>query len=722
MQLTETKLRAWTAKYGRVDKVIQLLEQYRNFVSKNHIFQEFNKAFIDMQAVIEEYKRDGNIGEYIAYKILKCPLIVIVDISSSDKKEMAGIDRFIRDIADRWKNVSMELRCVQSMLEEVVAYWRRWDSLSVEFDDWLNKAEQGLLLPDEEKMEFFQDISVWRDNYQLLGDTVSFLIATCEDQIANELKERYQRMTDRWNKLYPQVNKYSHAGDILRNRKDFRAGVEILSNWLRNAESILSAPSLGSMERIRQHTDNLMKLQGEVEEIENLFKNISKAFQTLIQDLSRDEVDKMMTTLKHEKEALVKVRALIPSQIHLFNQLLVQQESLEAGQREINGWLDSAEELLSSLSLDGDQEQLKEQIDKVKHFFTRTLYFKSMLDSKNKVLNNIIKSVDQVDNSDVAHMTARMEQLNDRFDYVSQNAQLWEQRLQEAIRCWYNFSECEKVISNWLNRAEKLTLEKRIDNKKIVEEHKNFFQSVNERWIHDLVQSAQDLCNCLPKDQHAPILSSVDQLQNKWREILSFAPLHLMKLEFRLDETTFNYYIKEIEKEITTEHIAFMKQENIESITKRNKEYFSSRGPILETQQCLENLIKISTIYTKNNPQDKSVEEAVHKAEQQWQQMNMKLENLKQQLDQIPERWQLYHNKFNEMSKWMDSVDDALKNILNDVNTMEEFEREKAIFQVSAFFLILLNTKFNDPIVLLHWNLVEKTYGKKINKLLRALL
>lgn len=63
LQLTETKLKAWTAKYGRIEKVLQLLEQYRNFVSKNHIFQEFNKAFIDMQAVIEEYKRDGNISK-----------------------------------------------------------------------------------------------------------------------------------------------------------------------------------------------------------------------------------------------------------------------------------------------------------------------------------------------------------------------------------------------------------------------------------------------------------------------------------------------------------------------------------------------------------------------------------------------------------------------------------------------------------------------------------
>ncbi|XP_066158002.1 muscle-specific protein 300 kDa isoform X10 [Euwallacea fornicatus] len=659
LQLTETKLRAWTAKYGRVDKVVQLLDQYRNFVSKNHIFQEFNKAFRDMQAVIDEYKRDGNI----------------------DKKESMEIDSFMRDTAERWKNVSMELRCVQSMLEEVVAYWKRWDSLAPEFGDWLNQAEKAINLDEEEKMEFFQDITVYRDKYQLLGDTVSFLMATVEDGISLELRDAYQNMTDRWDKIYPYVNKYSHAGDILRNRKDFRAGVEVLSNWLRKAEGVLSTPCLGSMDRVKLHRDNLIKLQSEVEEIENLFKNISKAFQTLIQDLSRDEVDKMMNILKQEKEALVKVRALIPAQINLFNQLLIQQESLESGKKEINSWLDNAEVLLTALTLEADKEQLKDQLDKIKHFFTRTLYYKSMLESKNKMLTNIVKLVDNANNPDVIKMVDDLDQINERFTYVTQNAQLWEQRLQEAIRCWHNFSESERVISNWLNSAEKLIAEKHIDNKGTVEEHKNFFESVNERWIHDLVQSAQELCNCLPKEQHAPILSSVHHLQNKWREVLSFAPLHLMRLEFRLDENTFNYYVKELEKEVQSEHLAINKSENVESVIARHKEFFGPQGPLRETKQSLANLQHLAEVYSQNCPEDKSLKEAVEKAEHQWTNVNVKIDNVQQQLERIPQKWDQYRAKFNDMVRWMDGVDSALKNILTDVNTPEEFEREIAAFR-----------------------------------------
>lgn len=63
LHLTENKLKGWTVKYGREDKVQHLLDQYTNFVSRNRVFQEFNKAYIDMQQVVEEYKREGNIGK-----------------------------------------------------------------------------------------------------------------------------------------------------------------------------------------------------------------------------------------------------------------------------------------------------------------------------------------------------------------------------------------------------------------------------------------------------------------------------------------------------------------------------------------------------------------------------------------------------------------------------------------------------------------------------------
>lgn len=156
LNLVENKLRTWSVKYGREDLAQQMLDQYKNFVSRNKIFQEFGKAFLDMQQVVEEYKRDGNIT----------------------RKDFADIDRFMRETEDRWKQVSMELRCCQSMLEEVVTNWKRWNATSDEFEGWLCRAEEKIQGSEDDRLEFFQDISVWKDKHQQVNLKFSFTGST----------------------------------------------------------------------------------------------------------------------------------------------------------------------------------------------------------------------------------------------------------------------------------------------------------------------------------------------------------------------------------------------------------------------------------------------------------------------------------------------------------------------------------------------------------------
>ena len=73
---------------------------------------------------------------------------------------------------------------------------------------------------------------------------------------------------------------------------------------------------------------------------------------------------------------MVRIRAQIPVQMHLYHQILVQQESLEVGLNELKNWLDKADEHLSKYSLSNDPEELKENLNKHKQFFNRTLYYK----------------------------------------------------------------------------------------------------------------------------------------------------------------------------------------------------------------------------------------------------------------------------------------------------------------------------------------------------------
>lgn len=167
----------------------------------------------------------------------------------------------------------------------------------------------------------------------------------------------------------------------------------------------------------------------------------------------------------------------------------------------------------------------------------------------------------------------------------------------------------EATVTDWLNQAESLANEKHIDTKQTVEQHKLFFQQVKENAIHDLVNAAQDLKNCLPVETQTAITKSVDSLQKRWREMLSFAPLHLMKLEFRLDEAVFHAYLAEMDKEICAEQAAIDRSEEISQISARSKQFFQDKNVItgelakkyksVQSDRTLEGLVIAQAVYPK---------------------------------------------------------------------------------------------------------------------------
>lgn len=662
LNLVETKLRQWTVKYGHEPEAAQMLEQYKNFVSRNKIFQEFGKAFIDMQNVVEEYRRDGNIS----------------------RQEYFEIEKFLRDTDDKWKTVSSELRYCQSMLEEVVTNWKRWNSEAPVFAEWLQKAEDVQRRGNEDdRLEFFQDISMRKEKHDELNNCVQFLVATCTEPIAQELRSQFANLNGRFEQLFAKTKQYMHAGDMLRNRQEYRNGAEQVAKWLQNADSILNSSAIGSTEQIKLYGEQLQQLSSEIDEIDEIFKNTSRVVQTLVPDLSRDEVDRMLSILKQQKEALVRVRAQIPIKLHLFHQLLTQQESLEQGQKDIHQWLNDGEELLQSLSLNGNKDQINEHLNRHRNFFSRTLYYKSMLESKNKVFQNLLRSVSSGNEVDTTQSVKRMQELNDRFNAVSQSAQQWELRLKEATRAWHNFKEAERVVSEWLHQADILLTDNHVDSKHAIETQKLFFENVNERWMNDLVTTAQELLRTLPQSEHQPIIDEIEKLQAKWKTTLTAAHLHIVRLEYRLEESNFTHYIQDVEKELHLEQQALNKNEDVDSILNRNQDFFKNRGTVVQIEQSLHNMQRISHSYGQFAPAgDTSLADSYQNADKQWEQTAQQIEAMRAALQQIPAQWEYYHQQFAEMVQWMDVVDGSLKTIIKEVNSMDEFERERVVFQV----------------------------------------
>lgn len=662
LNLIENKLRLWSGKFGREDKSKQMLQQYNDFVHKNMVFEEFAKAFVDMKYVVEEVRRDGNLTRQDNYEI----------------------EKFMLDTEERWKRISRDLKCCQNMLEEVVTNWHRWNAGADEFEGWLCRAEEKLRASEDERLEFFKDISFWKDKHQELHDIANFLIATCEPEIAHELRHKFQQLSLRFDHIYANTKQYVHSSDILRNRQEYRQGTEKLKSWLSNAESLLTKQVVCTTASIASHSAQLQALSTELDDVEELFKQISKMIQSLLPNMSRNEVETMMNTLKQQKEQLVRIRSQIPNKLHLFHQLHTQQDSLEQGQKEVHNWLNDAEAILQTHSLTANRDKLQEQLDKHRAFFSRALYYQSMVESKNNVLQNLQKLNSKESVLDVSDTQQKMSQLNDRFNYVIQNAQQWEQRLLDADSCWNAFREDERIISDWIYKAEVFLTERHIQSSKMIEERKTFFENINNDWMNNLLSSGQNLLKTIPMEEQQKVVENVEGLQRRWEDVIQRAPQHLIHLQFNLNEENFNQAIKDIDKEIQLEQQALNRNEDIDLISQRHNDYLTKKGTISQAENCFEKMTRLSAKYTEFNPNDKSLENILQNANIKWSNITNRIEEMQKLLRQVPMQWENYRSKFDAMNSWMNTVDSTLKSIVKEVNTSEEFEKERLIFQVST--------------------------------------
>ncbi len=99
-----------------------------------------------------------------------------------------------------------------------------------------------------------------------------------------------------------------------------------------------------------------------------------------------------------------------------------------SGQIEISEWLRKADSLMSSYpEVSGGMKRSQEMLDTHRNYFSKKLYYKTMLESKNKLLNGIVSAASPGEREQVEGLCQEMRDLNQDFQRIEQTAQLWEQ-------------------------------------------------------------------------------------------------------------------------------------------------------------------------------------------------------------------------------------------------------------------------------------------------------
>uniref|UniRef100_A0A4W3HCF8 Nesprin-1 n=1 Tax=Callorhinchus milii TaxID=7868 RepID=A0A4W3HCF8_CALMI len=187
--LTETKLKSWIIKYGRRESVEVILQNYICFVEENKFFEHYEITFQSLKQAADLY-------------------------SQIEDSEREGINKFLNESVVQWRNLSVEVRSVRSMLEEVLTNWDKYSGTVVGLQAWLEDAEKTLNKPETAKREFFRHLPHWIQQHTVMNDAGNFLIETCDELVSRDLKQQLLLLNGRWRDLFVKVKHVCNFSSI----------------------------------------------------------------------------------------------------------------------------------------------------------------------------------------------------------------------------------------------------------------------------------------------------------------------------------------------------------------------------------------------------------------------------------------------------------------------------------------------------------------------------
>ncbi|KAL5008450.1 hypothetical protein ScPMuIL_014031 [Solemya velum] len=654
---SEIRLQSWTVKYGRQDSVEAMMEDYQEFVVQGELFENYNRTYQDVKNKAEEYRQTGN------------------------KEEGAAIDEYVTDVTSRWKKVSVEIKSVKSMFEEVINSWKCYSACVDLLTVWLTEGEQVMRRSTEEKEQFFSELVEYEKKHKAFNDAATFLIEVCEDSVGAEIKQMVLLLNRRFIELSDQYQTFQQVEVIGKAKSQYNEGVARVSQWLKNAEDLLvqEVPCVHNI--LKEYLQELDTYGTHITEIETEFKTTTKTAQSLVKATTSDNVNDMLGTLHVQKEVIVRLRKEIPEKIKHIKSVLPNIESLETGISDLCGWLDAGDTLLSTHKLDGTTKETEERLEQHKAFFSEITYQKSILESKNKVYQKVGSFKPKLKNVDFAAIDEAMDALNKRFQMCISMAKDWEKKLDNLSRLWRTLHQRGMTLEEWLEQARAIIEDKEDDLESLIRKHRMFFNRVDLRLEADFVRAAQDILMVLEDQDRTDLTSYMENIQAQWKHLNFVAPIQLMKMEFSVPEEKFLAQMDTAEKNLHQQQQQLAKGENVKETLQRHRQMFHESQFRSTCTKFLETMQTIAIKLLEYEKDETSLQEGYEEHEERWQRLLATMDTLHLGLKQLPERWKDYNQKLGDFNTFVLSLEELLNNLKKEDLTSEEYKDLLAKFQ-----------------------------------------
>uniref|UniRef100_A0A8C5RJ37 Spectrin repeat containing nuclear envelope protein 1 n=1 Tax=Laticauda laticaudata TaxID=8630 RepID=A0A8C5RJ37_LATLA len=635
--LAESKLKSWIIKYGRRDSVELLLQNYMTIIENNKFFEQYE----------------------ITYQILKKAAEMYANANGSPE-EIENITKFMNDTTIQWRNLSVEVRSVRSMLEEVISNWDRYSNTVTILQAWLEDAEKMLNQPEHAKKDFFRHLPQWIQQHTAMNDAGNFLIETCDETVSRDLKQQLLLLNGRWRELFMQVKQYARADELDRVKKEYLDGVAALSAFIDDVKRKIQTHLEVSFLNVKLFVQEMEDIKQKALIMESQYKMITRTAQVVTKEISQEEVNEMLAKMQRIKGQLSKVKETCPVVLFDSQELLPHLEELEKQITHFHESLDKINEITSVLDPEVQPAHVfKQQHQDLVAYQENCKKALLLIERNSQIITKILALSKVLNHFSFSVLQKKVVEIQAAFQDMVQKTGNWKKNVEVNSRLMKKFEESRTELENVLQTAQ-CCLKEKGNPEELLRKHTEFFSQLDQRVLNAFLKACDELTDILPEQEQHTLQEAVRKLHKQWKDLQSEAPYHLLRLKIEVEKSKFLATVQECHTELTRQN-ELMTKESSEKIIREHKMFFGDKGPL---QLCEKRQQLIKELCLKL-PEWDPVKMTSESGQKDLSELKAQVAKTYMKLIDQPDKWQEYKNRFSELRSWILSKETQLKTIKN---------------------------------------------------------
>ncbi|RXN24277.1 nesprin-1-like protein [Labeo rohita] len=611
LTLAESKLKSWIIKYGRLESMELLLQSYGSFVEGQQFFEKYESSHQALMNAAEHYIK-------------------------ADSSVEGGVKLFLREVSDQWRSLSVEVRSVRSMLEEVQCNWLRYNSCVASLQAWLEDAQGALRQPENTKREFFRNLPHWMDQHAAMNDAGNFLIETCDETVTRDIKHQLLLLNGRWRELFLKVKQYARLPEThnVRMHQDISSDIH---EFLDISITKLSSPLQVSLLDVKAFMQDVEDIKHRLPGVEAQYKAAARSAQLLAKDPVHGSETKALSTAEAQLHQLKEKCPLILRECQALFPLL---EELET---QISAFYQTAEHAGHIITQQHNQEMCQE-------LQTQQQTCKRCVCAMERSYLSVQRALccaKSLHNFDMSLLQNRVTEIQTTAQALMQEALEWRQVAETNGNLMRRYEESRADLEKAL-RVGQACLKERGDPDELFRKHNEFFGRLDQHILSAYLKACDDLTDIISEEDQQSLRDTVRRLHKQWKDIQAEAPSHLLRLRVETERRLVMAILQECRVELKKEDKGLLTAGS-ERMIKEHRGFFRQKNPL----STCEKRLKTMEHFTQDLPENDIGHQMLEETRDHISEIRGLVERTHLRLQQHSDKWREWHARFSELSGWL---------------------------------------------------------------------